>query len=125
MLTLLEAADDVTALRISEKVTGSDLGAIMDRLDEAMTRHDTIHVYVESHGLDGIELSGLPAYVARAMPLFGKLGRFGRVAVVADQTWVRVGARIESALLPFISYRTFTPDQRDAALAWVTDDPAK
>jgi hypothetical protein len=41
------------------------------------------------------------------------------VAVVADQAWVRAGTRIESALLPFVSYRVFMPAQRDEALAWV------
>jgi hypothetical protein len=53
------------------------------------------------------------------LPLFGKLERFGRVAIVADQAWVRLGAQIESALLPDISYRTFTPDRSAEALAWV------
>ena len=43
----------------------------------------------------------------------------GRVAVVADQAWIRAATRIESVILPFISYRTFTPDQRQEAFAWV------
>lgn len=55
----------------------------------------------------------------RAMPLFGKLDRFGRVAVVADQAWIRAGTRLESALLPSIRYRVTMPDERDEALAWV------
>jgi hypothetical protein len=84
-----------------------------------MATHDKVHIFVETKGIDGIEVSGLPGYVARALPLFGKLGRFGRVAVVADQAWVRCGTRIESAILPFISYRTFEPTQREDALAWV------
>jgi hypothetical protein len=54
------------------------------------------------------------------LPLFGKLGRFGRVAVVADQAWIRAGTRPESALLPNISYRVYLPHERDEALAWVT-----
>ena len=58
------------------------------------------------------------------MPLFGKLTRFGRVAVVADQTWVRIGTRVESAVLPFISYKTFEPAQREEALAWVKGAPS-
>jgi len=41
------------------------------------------------------------------------------VAVVADQAWIRAGTRIESALLPHISYRTYMPDERSEALAWV------
>jgi hypothetical protein len=119
MLEFIDSGDDVIALKVSDKITGSDLDAILDRLDDVMAKHDKTHVFVEAYGLDGLELSGLPSYFSRAMPLFGKLTRFGRVAVVADQAWVRVGTRIESAMLPFISYRVFAPDQRDSALAWV------
>lgn len=119
MIELIDSADDVIALRVTGKITGNDLDAIMDRLDEVMAAHEKVHVFVETHSIDGIELSGLPGYMKRAMPLFGKLSRFGRVAVVADQAWVRIGTRLESALLPFISYQTFLPEERDVALAWV------
>ena len=119
MIELLDSPGDVIALKVSHKITGAELDTIMDRLDEAMAAHDKIHVFVETQSIDGIELSGLPSYAARAMPLFGKLGRFGRVAVVADQAWVRAGTRLESALLPNIRYRTYMPEERDEALAWV------
>lgn len=119
MLEVIDTAPEVIAIRVSDKITGEDLNQIMDRLDQAMSGSEKVHVFVETHAIEGIELAGLPAYTARAMPLFGKLHRFGRVAVVADQAWVRVGTRLESAILPFISYKTFTPDQREEALAWV------
>lgn len=120
MMEVLDAPEDVIAVRISHKISGVALDTIMDNLDRAMAAHETIHVFVETWAIDGIELAGLSSYVTRAMPLFGKLGRFGRVAVVADQAWIRAATKLESALLPFISYRTFTPDQRDQAFAWVT-----
>ena len=120
MLELFDSADDVIALKMSVKITGADLDAVMNRLDHIMTNHEKVHVFVETRSLDGIEVSGLPSYMARALPLFGKLRRFGRVAVVADQAWVRAGTRLESALLPNISYRTYMPDERAEALAWVT-----
>ena len=119
MLELIDGPDDVLALKVSHKITGEDLDTIMDRLDQAMARHEQVHIFVETRGIDGLELAGLPSYVRRAMPLFGKLARFGRVAVVADQAWVRVGTRLESAMLPNISYRTYMPEERDEALAWV------
>jgi hypothetical protein len=119
MIELLDSPGDVIALKVSHKITGAELDTIMDRLDEVMATHDKIHVFVETRSIDGIELSGLGSYTARAMPLFGKLHRFGKVAVVADQAWVRVGTRLESALLPNISYRTYMPEERDEALAWV------
>lgn len=119
MLELLDSPDDVIALRVTEKITGTDLDAMMKRVDEAMSKDGKVHVFVETRSIGGIEISSLPAHVSRAMPLFGKLDRFGRVAVVADQAWMRIGTRLESALLPNISYRVYMPEERDEALAWV------
>jgi hypothetical protein len=122
MITFLNAPEDVIALTVSHKITGVDLDSIMDRLEPMMESGSKVHVFVETKQIDGIELSGLRGYMARALPLFGKLGRFGRVAVVSDQAWIRWGTRIESALLPFIAYRVFEPAESDAALAWVKGD---
>lgn len=119
MLTFIQSPDDVIAVTIEYKVTSADLAAVMDRLEGSLAAHDKVHVFVETRALDALEISGLGSHFARAMPLFGKLRSFGRVAVVADQAWVRAGTRIESALLPFVSYRVFKPEQRDEALTWV------
>jgi hypothetical protein len=119
MLDFIDSTADALALRLSGKINGADLDALMDRLDERMAQTGDVHLFVETHEIDGIEIASLPSYFARAMPLFGKLGRFGRIAVVADQAWVRIATRLESALLPGISYRTFLPEERDEALAWV------
>lgn len=120
MLDFIDSADDVIAVRVADRISGDELTTIMDRLDGAMARHDKVHIFVETRSIDGIEIAGLGAYMARAMPLIGKLDRFGRVAVVADQAWIRAVTRIESAVLPHISYRVFEPEEREAALAWVT-----
>ena len=119
MLSFIDTSPDTIAVTIGGKITGGDLDAVMDRLDAAFATHDKVHVFVETRDLDGIELSGLGRYTTRALPLFGKLNRFGRVAVVSDQAWLRAATRFESAILPFISYRVFEPAERDQALAWV------
>jgi hypothetical protein len=119
MLDMMDTAKDVVAVRVAGRVTGADLDMVMNRLEEAMRGNDKVHVFVETSAIDAIEIAALPSYIARAAPLFGKLDRFGRVAVVADQAWIRLATRIESAILPFISYRVFAPEQRDVALAWV------
>lgn len=119
MLEFIASPEDVIALKISGAIKSQELDAIMDRLDALMGRHDKVHVFVETRGIEGLELSSLPHYFSRAFPLFGKLRSFGRVAVVADQAWIRVGTRIESAMLPFIDYRVYEPNERDDALAWV------
>jgi hypothetical protein len=119
MLDMIASPDDVIALKISGSIKGLDLDTIMDRVDMVMAGHEKVHVFVETHDIASLELASLPHYFGRALPLFGKLNRFGRVAVVADQAWIRAGTRIESAMLPMISYRTYEPDERDEALTWV------
>lgn len=115
----IDSPDDVLALEISGTITGSDLNAIMDRTNAVMAPPGKVHVFVETQGIGGLQLSALPNHLSRALALFGKFDRFGRVAVVADQAWMRAGSRLESAMLPNISYRVVGPEERDEALAWV------
>ena len=119
MHNFLPAPDNVIALKVSGTITGEDLDAIMDRTEAVMAVNDKVHVFVETESIGGMQLSAFPRHMSRAMPLFGKLDQFGRVAVVADQAWMRVGTRLESALLPNISYRVCDPGERDEAFAWV------
>ncbi|QIK96277.1 STAS/SEC14 domain-containing protein [Sphingomonas sp. HDW15A] len=119
MHEIIQSPSDVVAVKISGKITLDDLKAIMDRLDEVMAEHEKVHVFAETQGIEGVELSALPEHMRRAFPLFSQLNRFGRVAVVADQAWIRAGTRLESAMLPNISYRTYMPEEREEALGWV------
>jgi hypothetical protein len=118
MHEFLPAPDDVLAVTLTGTITGADLDAIMDRTDSIMAKRDTIHLFVETKGIEGLQISASPHHMGRALPLFGKLGHFGRVAVVADQAWMRAATRFESAVLPNVSYRVFEPGERDEALAW-------
>jgi hypothetical protein len=118
MHEFIPGPDDVLAVKISGTITGEDLDTIMDRAEAIMAKHDKIHFYVETHDIQGMQISAMPHHMSRSFPMFGKLDRFGRVAVVADQAWMRVATRLESAMLPHISYRVYEPEDRAEALAW-------
>ena len=115
-----QSPDDVIAVLIEDRSTANDLEALLDRIEGVLARHPELHMFLETRGLESLELAGFGGYLARALPLMKELRRFGRIAVVADQAWVRAGTRLESALLPFVSYRVFQPEERAEALAWVT-----
>jgi hypothetical protein len=119
MFEFIKSPPDVLALKLSGSITGKDLDAIMDRVEDLFVKYDKINLYVETHGIKALEFSAMPHHFTRAFPLFSKLGKFGRVAVVADQAWMRVLTRLESALLPNVSYRVFEPEERKEALDWV------
>ncbi|MGX7952097.1 STAS/SEC14 domain-containing protein [Tsuneonella sp. HG249] len=119
MIEFIEAPDNAIALTVSGTISDRDLDQILDRLESVMAHSVTVDVFVETRQISGLQLSAVPSYSAGAFPLFGKLKAFRRVAVVANQAWIRAGTRIESALLPFISYRVFEPNQRQEALDWI------
>lgn len=123
MLEFLKSPDDVLALSYSGTITGKDLDAALDRLEAMFAKPGKIHFFIEMRDLDGIELAAMPHHISRSLPLFGKLSRFGRAAVVADQAWIRVLTRLESAMLPYVSYQIYEPAQRDEALAWALGEP--
>lgn len=62
-----------------------------------------------------IELAHLPTLLKWAYGL-------ERIAIVSDDDWVRTAARLESALLPGISYAVYDEDEAEAALSWVTEE---
>lgn len=116
MLELIKSPDDVLAVKLTGTITGKDLDAVTDRVEDMFTRPGKIHFYFETRGIDGLEMAALPHHLNRTFPLFSRLDRLGRVAVVADQAWMRVLTRFESALLPHISYRVYEPEERKEAL---------
>lgn len=45
-----------------------------------------------------------------------------RIAFISDEEWMRSAARLESMLLPGVTYQVYDDDEVDAALAWVLEE---
>jgi SpoIIAA-like len=45
-----------------------------------------------------------------------------RIAFISDEEWMRSAARLESMLLPGVTYQVYDDDEKDAALAWVLEE---
>jgi len=113
------AAADILAFRISGHIDRIDVETVLARLETALAANERTHLFVEIEDFQGIDFDALARDIAGGLALLGKLRRFGRIAVVSDASWIRWASKIESALLPFVSYETFTAAQREQALAWV------
>jgi hypothetical protein len=94
------------------------------RLRSALDANAKTHIYAEIVDLGGMSAESLVTGFKWAPEWLGKLDRFGRVAIVADQTWIRWAAKAESALLPHVSYETFETSARERAFAWVQGEVA-
>lgn len=119
MLEYLPSNDDVIALRCGGKLQKGELEGFMDRLEASLAKRDHTHLYAEVVDFSGMETDGLGDLMKRSALYFQNLDRIGRVGIVADQSWIRWATKLESALLPHVSYETFESSERDVAFAWV------
>jgi len=119
MLERLSSPPDVLAMRVSGTVTEADVALSIVWMDEAMAANPTLHVFAEVDELNGVDPSGLVYGWRNGVHFLTHLQRFGRVAIVSEDRWVRALARLESAVLPGISYRVVGRDEREKTFAWV------
>lgn len=122
MIDYLPAPADVIALRASGKLQHQELQDLVDRFTQALADRPLTHVFVEVTQFDGVELDGMTDHLARTTPLLRELRKFGRIAIVADQQWIRQLSRLESALLPNVSYEVYEPQDRERAWRWATGE---
>jgi hypothetical protein len=119
MIERLTSKPGVIALRVRGHVGREDVDKCFELLIENFENRPKTDLYVEVASLSGFDTEALVTDIKRGLGLLYKLDRFGRVAIVSDLAWIRWASRVESALLPGISYRIYKLAERDQALAWV------
>lgn len=103
MLTIEEIGPRALAAAKALRMrAGGDIDMLADVRDSARVTLSAI----------GAELADLPEVIALARGL-------RRVAVIADEGWMRTAAKIEARLLWSIEYRVFRREAAAEARAWV------
>jgi len=119
MIKYLNSAPDVIAVRIEGRLSRDELKGTTERIERAFAKNEKTHLFVEIADYRGFDWSALGEHLPHAWKLLRERHKFGRIAVVSDHAWIRWATRIESALIPGLSYETYKMDEREQALAWV------
>lgn len=119
MIAYIDSAEDVIACTVRDGFTSAEMGALVSKVEEALETNVKTHMYVEIDGIADIDWAVIAEQVPRSFSILRQLGRFGRIAVISDDRWIRLWTRAESALLPNITYELFRPHERARALDWV------
>jgi hypothetical protein len=119
MIEYLTAPKDVLALRVHAPLSRAELAALVERLERALEANPKTHVYVEIDRFRGEDWRVALEMLPHSLSLMRQLDRYGRIAVVSDDKFVRGWSRFESAILPRIHYEIFHADEADRALQWV------
>lgn len=111
-------APHVIGLRIDGRIEKSDILEAIEAVKPMMADHDAIHIYVEMESFDGVSLEAMWEDLCFALP---NLGHFKRKAVVSSEDWVETATAIGDRLFPNIKVRCFTPEEKDAAIKWISE----
>lgn len=123
MLTLLDlGSDDVWAARIEGTFETEDMELAMATLDSQLTRPGDVRCYIEADDMDHVTVGAMVKDVLYGLRHVGDVPRFDRFAIVADQAWLKILAKLEDKLLLGVEVRAFAPEDRDEARAWITEE---
>lgn len=110
---------DTLAVNVSGTVGAADVGRTFDVI-HAMPGDAKVNLLITvADDLAPAWREALAAEWHRRSEVVSLVRRAGRIAVVAPQAWIRIAARVESALMPGLHYEVFAPEQAAAARAHV------
>jgi len=104
---------------VEGRVTKEDIREAFSRMAELMDANDKVDMLADVRAGVHIELAAIGEEMRHLSQVGRMLAKMDRVALVADQAWIRAAGRIESHLLPSIDYRVFDRDQAAEARAFV------
>lgn len=106
-------------LEVGGEIGAAEMEAGLDRflsVAEGMDRFDVLYV-VQDVRIP--TLGAIRVELARIGRLWRLLPRLGKIALVANQGWVRSAAKAEAAVIPGLTIETFGPDEEAQARAWL------
>ena len=124
MIEILSAPDHVVALRMAGTVNAADFDRVVDAVEAKLKGHRKIGIYADIADLDDITAEAASKDIRYSLSKFDQWERFPREAVITDKQWVRALASVADALVPQVELRTFAPEEREQALAWVSAAPS-
>lgn len=78
------------------------------------------NIYLEIDVIDGLEYQIIWDSIKLAINNLGDyLEKVEKIAVVTDLKWFRIATKIENKLIPAISEKVFSSEQKEEAVAWL------
>ncbi|WP_332659475.1 STAS/SEC14 domain-containing protein [Brevundimonas sp.] len=120
MLEILDAPDNVIAMRAAGTMDAADYDRIIEVIEIRLKTHDRIGVVADMTDFTDFTGEVLLKDLRWNAAHIGDWGKFPRCAMVTDKAWLRVMAQTFSPLIPGVEMRVFEPGRLEDALAWAS-----
>jgi hypothetical protein len=126
MLTITTISPRAVEFVAEGRFTDADVRPALARLEALLDEMPSVDILADVRGSPSIALSAITEEMKHLPLLFRLIRQTDRVAIVADEHWVRVLSRLESALIPGLHYEIYGREDAAHARSWLlrqTDDP--
>lgn len=121
MISIEPVTDKAHAITIYGALTSEDMAQFVAFVEQQNAAGSGGNVLFDLVSLADFTFAAVVGELANVPALLQWLYRLDRIAVISDEEWIRSAARLESALLPGVTYAVYDEDQADAAQAWVLE----
>ena len=125
MIEILDMNDaNIFGLRLDGKLELGDIRRVLDELDERMKNRQRIRLYYEIEDMNFGDIS-LKMIEEEFRWLFrhpGFIPQMEKAVLVTDIGWLRNAFAVEAALIPTLTGKSFSLDEKTDALAWLRKD---
>lgn len=122
MIDIEEIAPNSHRIAIYAEFREADARAFVEFAQRQLEAGAGGNVLIDLVSLAGWSFSAMSEELVHVPMLLRWVYSLGRIALVSDEEWMRTAARLESALLPGVTYAVYDEDEMDAARAWVTGE---
>lgn len=104
------------------EITADDTRKFVAFAEQQAAAGEGGNLLIDLVSMAGFSWSAIAEELAHVPALMRWLYSLDRIALVSDEDWIRTMARLESALLPGVSYAVYDADEAEAARGWVLEE---
>ena len=119
MLNITKERDDFAVLEISGKIDSEEMAIGLDNLIDVTSDMKSGKMLYTIKDFEWPTFSALMVEFGKMPKLFGILSRVSKVAVIADQSWLRSAAEWEGVFIPGMTIKSFEVGQEEEARQWL------
>ena len=119
MFSINRTAPNRLDIEISGKITGEEMERALPVLFEHASDISNGQMLYRIRDLSLPTFSAIAVELGQLPQLFRLVKHFERVAVLADEGWIRKAGELEGKLFPGVEIRAFNYDEVEAAETWL------
>ncbi len=128
MIEVEQIAPDAHRIVAMAEFRQDDAQRIVDFAKEQLDSGGGGSLLIDLTSMAGFSFSAITVELAHLPSVLRYAYKLDRIAIISDEDWIRSAARVESALMPGLTYEVYDEDEADTARAWVLgeeDSPHK